>query len=186
MIRLSGGSHERGEVSWGAPYPEACSPLDALDKRWARFQRHAAGCSMSDHDRFLGRYFRVSELGIELAGGHLLITAPEVFDPAAAQQGNAYRIRSAEMYREWIEALRSARRSFGHLRSSFRKPRSISPNVRFTILKRDDFTCQYCGRWAPWVMLEVDHVVAVSRGGTGCSENLITACSECNRGKSDR
>ena len=62
----------------------------------------------------------------------------------------------------------------------------ISARVRFEVLKRDRFQCQYCGRAAPDVLLEVDHVLPVSAGGTDELENLRTSCQGCNRGKSDR
>jgi 5-methylcytosine-specific restriction endonuclease McrA len=55
---------------------------------------------------------------------------------------------------------------------------------RFDILKRDGFTCQYCGRKAPEVELEVDHVAARKNGGETSMDNCITACRQCNRGKS--
>jgi len=55
--------------------------------------------------------------------------------------------------------------------------------LRFQILARDKFICQYCGRGAPDVMLEVDHKIPVSEGGTNEPDNLITACVACNRGK---
>lgn len=63
-----------------------------------------------------------------------------------------------------------------------RKP--VSKRVRFEVFKRDDFTCQYCGAHPPAVVLEVDHIIAVANGGTNDEENLITACFDCNRGKS--
>jgi len=34
------------------------------------------------------------------------------------------------------------------------------------------------------VVLHVDHIVAIANGGTNEATNLITACSECNLGKS--
>ena len=49
----------------------------------------------------------------------------------------------------------------------------------------EKLTCQYCGKSSPEVVLEVDHVTPVSKGGTNEFENLITSCRECNRGKSD-
>lgn len=64
------------------------------------------------------------------------------------------------------------------------KRRAIAAKARFEIFKRDAFTCLYCGRKPPAVTLEVDHVIAVANGGTNTSENLATACSECNGGKS--
>lgn len=64
-----------------------------------------------------------------------------------------------------------------------RKP--ISTRKRFEIFKRDSFTCQYCGVKPPKTPLEVDHIIPVSKGGTNDEHNLITACFDCNRGKSN-
>jgi hypothetical protein len=55
--------------------------------------------------------------------------------------------------------------------------------LRFQILKRDNFTCRYCGQYAPNVILEVDHVIPVCEGGTDDPDNLVTACMACNQGK---
>jgi DnaD/phage-associated family protein len=62
--------------------------------------------------------------------------------------------------------------------------RKISNALRFEVFQRDRHTCQYCGRRAPEVELEVDHLIPVARGGTDDFENLITSCRECNSGKS--
>lgn len=56
--------------------------------------------------------------------------------------------------------------------------------LRFKILKRDNYTCRYCGQFAPNVRLEVDHIIPVSEGGTDEEDNLTTACWACNAGKS--
>ena len=66
------------------------------------------------------------------------------------------------------------------------KRKTISKKLRFEVFKRDSFTCQYCGKSAPHVILEVDHVKPVSKGGTNELLNLITSCRDCNRGKSNR
>lgn len=63
---------------------------------------------------------------------------------------------------------------------------SISKKVRFEVFKRDSFTCQYCGAKAPDVLLHVDHIKPVSKGGDNAVINLITSCQPCNAGKSDR
>lgn len=60
---------------------------------------------------------------------------------------------------------------------------SISNSLRFRVLTRDNFTCRYCGRKAPDVVLEVDHVVPVSAGGRDTEDNLVAACFDCNRAK---
>lgn len=66
------------------------------------------------------------------------------------------------------------------------KRRSIPLSLRFQILKRDKFRCQYCGRSAKDVPLHVDHKKSVKDGGTNDPSNLITACVECNLGKGSR
>lgn len=55
--------------------------------------------------------------------------------------------------------------------------------TRFEVFKRDKFTCQYCGRRAPHVVIELEHVRPRSTGGTHDAWNLVTACHECNQGK---
>jgi hypothetical protein len=61
----------------------------------------------------------------------------------------------------------------------------IGKRLRFEIFARDGFTCRYCGRQADQTILHVDHVIPVSQGGTNDPENLVTACADCNLGKSD-
>ena len=61
--------------------------------------------------------------------------------------------------------------------------KSLSKKLRYEVLKRDKFTCQYCGRMSPDVILEVDHIKPVAKGGTDDLINLITSCRDCNRGK---
>lgn len=64
--------------------------------------------------------------------------------------------------------------------------RSPSPRLRFEVFQRDGFACRYCGRKAPEVELEADHVKPYSMGGLTVIENLVTACVSCNAGKSAR
>ena len=64
--------------------------------------------------------------------------------------------------------------------------KQISKGLRYEVFKRDKFTCQYCGRMAPDVILEVDHIKPVSKGGTNNILNLITSCRDCNRGKGNK
>ena len=61
--------------------------------------------------------------------------------------------------------------------------KALPKKIRFEVFKRDRFTCQYCGRMAPDVILEVDHIQPVAEGGKNTMLNLITSCRDCNRGK---
>lgn len=62
---------------------------------------------------------------------------------------------------------------------------AVSARRRFNLFKRDGFACQYCGSKPPNVVLEIDHILPVSKGGKSVDHNLITSCFECNRGKSN-
>lgn len=75
-------------------------------------------------------------------------------------------------------------KNYSKSKTSKRTP--ISKSKRFKVLKRDNYTCQYCGRSAPEVKLEIDHQKPVSKGGTNDINNLVTSCRSCNRGKSDK
>lgn len=61
---------------------------------------------------------------------------------------------------------------------------SVSRRLRFEILRRDGSTCRYCGAQAPDATLTVDHVIPVALGGGDEPNNLVTACVDCNGGKS--
>ncbi len=64
--------------------------------------------------------------------------------------------------------------------------KAISKKTRFEVFKRDSFKCQYCGKCAPDVILNIDHISPVSKGGDNEIINLLTSCADCNAGKSDR
>jgi len=61
---------------------------------------------------------------------------------------------------------------------------AISRRLRYEVLRRDGYTCRYCGAKAPDVKLNVDAVVPEALGGSHKDPtNLITACEACNGGK---
>lgn len=62
--------------------------------------------------------------------------------------------------------------------------RPISKRLRYEVMRRDNFACRYCGAKAPDADLTIDHVQPVALGGSDEPENLVTACTACNAGKS--
>ena len=62
----------------------------------------------------------------------------------------------------------------------------IRKSLRFEILTRDGYRCRYCGASSETAVLHIDHILPRADGGLNDSENLVTACADCNLGKSDR
>ncbi len=65
----------------------------------------------------------------------------------------------------------------------------MTSKLRNLIKKRDNFTCQYCSASLAeqtHLLLEVDHIVPVSKGGLSTYDNLQTLCWRCNRTKSNK
>ena len=82
------------------------------------------------------------------------------------------------------EALVALDEAFEEFRNKPRARVGISLALRFQVFREDDYRCQMCGGTArDGKHLEVDHKLAVARGGTNVRENLWTLCFECNRGK---
>jgi 5-methylcytosine-specific restriction endonuclease McrA len=64
------------------------------------------------------------------------------------------------------------------------RPRPVVRLTKREVLRRDDFTCQYCGQRG--THLTVDHVVPRHLGGVHTWENLVAACPGCNHRKGGR
>jgi len=76
----------------------------------------------------------------------------------------------------------------GHIPWNKGKGISITKWRRLQMFKRDNFTCQYCGRNIKddGAKLELDHIIPLSKGGKNTMQNAITACNECNQIKKDK
>lgn len=70
------------------------------------------------------------------------------------------------------------------LEKMVRRPRLAVHLTKREILRRDDYTCQYCGQ--RFSFLTVDHVIPRHLGGLHSWENLVAACPPCNHRKGGR
>lgn len=62
-------------------------------------------------------------------------------------------------------------------------------NIKFNrknIFARDKNKCQYCGKKFPTTELSLDHVIPRTQGGTSNWENIVCACTNCNKHKGGR
>lgn len=65
----------------------------------------------------------------------------------------------------------------------------MTPKLRQKIKERDNYTCQSCEVSVydqDLLLLEIDHIIPVSKGGLSTEDNLQTLCWKCNRTKSDK
>lgn len=124
--------------------------------------------------------------------------------------GDAYSV-CAETYQvfgfdEWLERPRNADAAYVRGGSiAFEVPQVILldeyngvrhnvelPFSRQNLLKRDKFTCQYCGkrrgssRNGTTNKLTIDHIVPRCKGGKTTWANCVTACPECNTKKDNK
>lgn len=67
-----------------------------------------------------------------------------------------------------------------------RYPRRQIGFNRRNIFARDENRCQYCGHRFPSTELSFDHVVPLSLGGLTTWENVVCACTHCNKRKGGR
>jgi 5-methylcytosine-specific restriction endonuclease McrA len=67
------------------------------------------------------------------------------------------------------------------LSNMIKRPRPRVSLSKREVLRRDNFTCQYCG--SKMKHLTIDHVVPRRLGGPHTWQNLVAACSACNRRK---
>lgn len=60
------------------------------------------------------------------------------------------------------------------------------PFSRVNLLKRDNYTCQYCGKELRSNQLNIDHIMPRSRGGMTSWTNCVAACYRCNNKKDNK
>ena len=76
------------------------------------------------------------------------------------------------------------RPSIIRLEKMVKKPRLSVRLTKREVLRRDNYTCQYCGTRAPY--LTIDHVIPRRLGGMHTWQNLVAACPACNHRKGGR
>jgi 5-methylcytosine-specific restriction endonuclease McrA len=64
------------------------------------------------------------------------------------------------------------------LNRMIKRPRPIVKLTRKEIFRRDNYTCQYCGRQLS--NLTIDHVIPRRLGGETQWDNVVAACPRCN------
>lgn len=99
-----------------------------------------------------------------------------------ARRPNAVALMTSEQFIQMMEerwAALAGRRA--------RERGAVASGLRFDVFARDGFRCRYCGVSVDdGAALHADHVIPRSKGGPTLIDNLVTACVDCNLGKSDK
>ncbi len=107
--------------------------------------------------------------------------------PAVKSYGSSWVYLDTEFKRcSWLSSFEGEKEET----KSNRRP-ALPPRMRFMVLRRDNYTCQYCGKKAPNVELSVglpaelhvDHVKPWSEVREHKMDNLKASCRICNWGK---
>ena len=90
-------------------------------------------------------------------------------------------------------------REFGHICPAFfvsepftetkdgrRMTRAITNATIIRVARRENNTCQICGKILLDREIEIDHIIPFSKGGHSDESNLRVTCLECNRNKGNR
>jgi len=85
--------------------------------------------------------------------------------------------------------IKSVRQSFPipsviRLQKMISRPRAANKMTRKEIFRRDNYTCQYCGRKVS--EMTIDHVFPRHLGGQHVWTNVVAACPSCNHRKGSR
>ena len=95
-----------------------------------------------------------------------------------------------EILSNWEEKIKHGNGSISHpavLRLKHRV-RWIPRRLRFnkiSVFRRDERTCQYCGKVLPLSELTIDHIIPRIKGGENSWKNCVAACKYCNNWKGD-
>lgn len=101
--------------------------------------------------------------------------------------GNSSQRTTIPAGREFIDALIEVMGTKIAFRKTAAGQRALMTTaLRTRIKERDNYTCRYCGVSTyeqPHLLLEIDHIHPVSKGGLTTEANLQTLCWMCNRTK---
>ncbi len=64
--------------------------------------------------------------------------------------------------------------------------RYIPFKTKIRVARRDNYTCQICGKHLKDDEIEFDHIIPISKGGSSEEHNIRLTCFTCNRDKNNQ
>lgn len=134
------------------------------------------------HDEFMAK------VGVELSP--ITVPYPVYAFEYVSAGGNSSQRTTVTLNTPVIDALVETLSEKIRWRKSAAGQRALmTARLREFIKSRDNHTCKQCSisvHAEPHLLLEVDHIIPVSKGGLSAEENLQTLCWRCNRTKSNK
>jgi hypothetical protein len=171
--KLCGDCSPALKVRTSVKTPRTCLNCSLEYQATSPRQKYCKTCSPVMEKQWSKQYnkeYNKRRLGIYPLAGRICVNCQTIYDAINGRQ-------------KYCEACSFRKRVRLRVHKSGRTRRLLK--LRFTILIKFKFTCQYCGRRAPDVILHIDHVIPKSRGGTNSMGNYTVACADCNIGKGD-
>jgi 5-methylcytosine-specific restriction endonuclease McrA len=154
-------------------------------------QREASITQAFNPPRFILKHYKqefMSQVGVEVTP--LTVPYPVYVFEYVSAGGNSGQKATVTLNTPTIDALIETLGQKIRWRKSAAGQRALmTAKLRGSIKARDNHTCKICSvsvAAEPHLLLEVDHIVPVSRGGLSIPENLQTLCWRCNRSKSNK
>lgn len=140
---------------------------------------------------FIVKYFNeefMEHVGVYLSP--IVVPYPEYAFEYVSAGGNSGQKTTVTLNSQTLDALMTLMSEIIRYRKSAAGQRALmTSKLRESIKHRDSYTCRYCNVSIvaePHLLLEVDHVFPVSKGGLSTEDNLQTLCWRCNRTKSNK
>lgn len=156
-------------------------------------QREASITQSINPPRFILKHYAkefMSRVGVELSP--INVPYPVYIFEYVSAGGNSSQRTTVTLNTETTDALIETLGQKIRFRKSAAGQRALmTAKRRGSIKTRDNYTCQnpQCRvsvAHEPHLLLEVDHIVPLSKGGMSAPENLQTLCWRCNRAKSNK
>lgn len=176
---------------------------EVVDKVYARFKRNKTSIIPSDYcyNRYndginlkthlcLFRY--TSDKRYEYLGLNYAYTGKVFHKPKGGKEFCVAELVNGVLKEEYNNEMEVPSKDFvveKKIIDTHKTKRDVSLQLRFAVLKRDNFKCCACGASPaknPSVELHIDHIIPWSKGGETELSNLQTLCSICNLGKSNK
>ena len=181
------------------PTEENLNQLEEIGSNISRMENTVANLEMRQHDiesdfnppKFIMKHYYkelMDKIGMDIPEISIEY-ATYVFEYVSAG-GNSSQRSVITFDGQTVEAISEYISDRIKYNKSAKAQRSLMTNsLRSRIKERDNYTCKMCSASVheqSLLLLEIDHILPVSKGGLSTPDNLQTLCWKCNRSKSDK